>query len=213
MGRRIQYRRLPKPEPDEFQERTFFTPKKVIIIAALWLLLLACLVAIGWNKYYQSQMEPLLAVCNSKWTDVETPYTASSGIHPAIGVTYNGTDAWVDNSTVPWLARAWSLNKTQVVVCSEPAELVFLERCPYVLRSNPNRIAGYIDRSYWVQEVKLVEAKTGRTITTHTFVGNAPRACRETEYFDNDDPAFALKGAPIPASTIQKWGQEHLVIQ
>jgi hypothetical protein len=96
----------------------------------------------------------------------------------------------------------------------EETEMIFLESCPYTSwTDHSGQIVHRIDRYYYVQNARLLEAKTGRTIATHTFAGKAPRSCGNTELLDADKSASTLKGPQISISDVQQWLRPHLIIE
>lgn len=214
MGRRIKYRPVTAPPTAEPKlNQPFFTTQTIIIIAAVWMIIVAAIVGVGYflmqNRNFQTEFAPLLAVCQSRAANVNSTYTPSSGIHPTITVKSDSEESQLSTAFIPRSARAQSLAETQVVLCIKEAELIFIEQCPY----GDRRIEHRIYRYYYVQEAELKEAKTGRTITAHTFSGSAPRTCKETEYFREDEEVTTLKGAPIAAAQVQKWVQSHVIVR
>ena len=177
------------------------------------MIIVAAIVALGYflmqSRNFQTEFAPLLAVCQGRAANVSSTYTPSSGIHPTITVESDSEESWLSTAFIPRSARAQSLTETQVVLCIKEAELVFIEQCRYGDRRVTNRIYRY----YYVQEVQLREAKTGRTITAHTFSGSAPRTCKETEYFRDDEGVTTLKGDPISTAQVQKWVQSHVIVR
>ena len=49
---------------------------------------------------------------------------------------------------------------------------MFIERCPYTDQDDPQTIM-VIDRYYYKQQARLVEAKTGRVIAVQTLTGKS----------------------------------------
>ena len=217
MGRRLSYRPVGPPPEQHRLDGPFFTNQLIIAIAAIVLLILIVIVGVAYffiqNQNLQKEFGPLLTVCQGYRADAASTYTASPGPHPAVAVESSSGKPQLDTWLIPRPARAQSLAETQLVLCLEKAELIYLESCPYTSRTDRGRVTHRLDRYYYVQEARLIEAKTGRAIDTHTFAGQAPRACDKTEYFKPDEPISTLKGPLISTTSVQQWLQPHLVVK
>ncbi len=194
--------------------------KAIITIAVVWMLALAALV-LGVYLFRQGRKQstefaPLIDVCRGKWVNGAATYSASPGKHPAVAIR-DSDDGWqIDSSLIfgliPGEAVAQSMAETQAVLCVGKMQAIFIERCPYSMRNDAGVIK-VIDRYYYKQEARLVEAKTGRLIAVQNFTGNSPEACGKTEMFSKNDKVVHSTGSEVPQSAITKWAQKHLVIK
>lgn len=194
--------------------------KAIITIAVVWMLALVALV-LGVYLFRQDQKQnteftPLIEVCRGKWVSGASPYSASSGKHPAVAIRDSADGLELDSSLlfglIPGEAAAQSLAETQAVLCVGKMQAIFIERCPYSMQNDAGVIK-VIDRYYYKQEARLVEAKTGRLIAVQNFTGNSPESCSKTEMFSKDDKVVHSTGSEVPESAITKWAQKHLVIK
>lgn len=218
MGRRLSYGPVGLPPEKQKQDDPLFTNQIIIAIAAVVLLILLGIVGVAYfffqNRNLQKEFGPLLTVCQGYRAEGGSTYTPSPGPHPAIAVENSSGEPRLDTWLIPQAARAQSLAETQLVLCLEKAELIYIDSCRYTTQTDGGgRATNRIDRYYYVQEARLLEAKTGRPIDTHTFAGQSPRACDETEYFKTDETISTLEGPPISTATVQQWLQPHLIIK
>ena len=218
MGRRIRYRPVATPTEEQRQNDTFFTTQTIIAIAVIWTLVLVVIVGVVYflrsSRNFQTEFEPLLAVCRGSWVSESPLYASNPGLHPAVAVKNSSGETWLDTSFIPRAARSQSLAETELVLCMEEAELVLLESCPYTTWTDRGgQIVHRIDRYYYVQDAKLMAAKTGHTIAVNTFTGRAPRECGDTEIFNADEPVSRLEGPLISITSVQQWLQPHLIIE
>lgn len=221
MGRRIPYRGGPSEEQIGVTLRGGggpLTQNTLLTIAFVWALALVVLVLVGYfmmqNRKFQNEFAPLVEVCRGKWVDSASPYKNTPGTHPAVGVTLNSGKFQLDQYFIPREARARSLAETQVVLCLDEVQEVFIESCPYFPVNNPGAQAtNAVERYYYKQEARLVEVKTGRLITRQAFTGKSPHYCTETEWFSKDKRTIKLTGTPISTTEVQRWVRSHLIIQ
>jgi hypothetical protein len=218
MGRRIRYR--PNALQQEFvvvgaRENKFLTPQTIAIIGVVWVVVLVVMVAGGYflmqHRKFQNEFAPVVDVCQGKRINEASIYSPAPGKHLAVAVT-NSSSGWqLDSYFIPGEVLAQSLAETQLVLCVEKAETVFIERCPYTIDNA--RYTHAIERYYRKQDARLVEAKTGRVVYVQTFTGSSPRYCHETERFSKDDKIETLVGSEVSAKDIRNWVSSHLIIQ
>lgn len=220
MGRRIRYR--PNRSVEQFPgvERRrpggFWTQQTLVIIGLIWGVLLVAIVAAAFflmeNRKFQNQFAPLVDVCNGKWVNVSSTYSATPGTHPAVAVT-NSSGAWtLDRRFLPGNVSAQSLEETQVVLCVGNVYEIFIESCTYIDPDDPRRRRSYVERYYNQQQARLIEAKTGRVITEQTFTGKSAHYCYEKEWFQENKNVKKLPGTPISEDDIVRWAMSHLSI-
>lgn len=226
MGRRIQYRPgrqptyLPGMEP-VVEKRT--NPNVIIILAVVGVLVLlgagVCGFIVIQDRRFQSEFSPLVDVCRGKRVDAASIYTPAPGKHLAVAVK-TGSKGWeldaqlvpLDIYLIPSEAKAQPLAETQTVLCLGPMQEVHIERCPYGEWEGPHQVSAVVDRYYYQQEAKLIEAKTGRVITTQRFTGNSPEACPKTQLFGNEK-TVKLMGSEVALQDVHNWTRTHLIIK
>jgi hypothetical protein len=220
MGRRIRYRPNPIQEfaviDEQTQEDSFLTPKIIVTIAAVWIVGLVMVVLAGYllmqYRKFQSELAPLADVCQGKWINAASPYSLTPGQHAAVAVR-NSSGGWqLDPLFFFGEVSPGSLANTELVLCLEPVQEVFIESCPYGSESDPH-VTNTVERYYYKQDVRLVEAKTGRVITVQTFTGKSPRYCDKTEIFRKSEKTKKLVGTEIANSDIRSWVSPHLYIK
>ena len=186
------------------------------MIAGGFVLVLVLVVAGGvllmQTRQFNKEFAPMTDVCRGKQISAAPRYTNNTSIHPAVGVE-NGTNGWdLDNRFIPSEARAESVAETQLVLCLGKVEDIFIESCPYTDLNNPRGpIIGRIERYYYKQDARLIEAKTGRVVSRQTFTGKSARLCKEVERLPGDGRNVILKGTRIPQDEIYRWAQSQLV--
>ncbi|MBE7551822.1 MAG: hypothetical protein HS126_12205 [Anaerolineales bacterium] len=219
MGRRIRYRPNPIQEfavLEKTREDSFLTPKIIVTIAAVWIVGLVVVVLAGYllmqYRKFQNEFAPLADVCQGKWVNAASPYSVTPGDHPAVAVRNSSGEWQLDPLFFLGEVSSGSLTKTELVLCLEPIQEVFIESCPYSSRNDPN-VTLKVERYYYKQDVRLVEAKTGRVITVQTFTGKSPRYCDKTEIFGRSEKTKKLEGTEIANSDIRSWALPHLYIK
>ncbi len=222
MGRRIRYR--PRPSQEQIpvvgrgREDTPLTSKTIVTIAVVGILVLVMIVLGGYfflqNRKFQNEFAPLVDVCRGKRVNVASTYSPKPGKHPAVAVRSTSSGLELDRYLIPGEALAQSFAETQAVLCMGKVQEVFIESCPYTTQDGPGaQVTNTVERYYYKQEAKLIEAKTGRVITLETFTGKSPHYCHETERFRKDEKVLKLKGSQISDVDVQKWVQSHLIIE
>ncbi|HXV98973.1 MAG TPA: hypothetical protein VEC93_11175 [Anaerolineae bacterium] len=217
MGRRIRYR--PNALEEQFvvagrpRDNTFLTPQTIVTIAVVWVVVLVVIVAGGYflmqNRKFQNEFAPMVDVCQGKRINEASTYSPTPGKHPAVSAT-NSSSGWqLDSYFIPGEVLAQSLAETELVLCVEKAETIFIERCPYGETSYTHAL----ERYYRKQDARLVEAKTGRVVSVQTFTGSSPRYCHEKERFSEDDKIETLVGSEVSPKEIRGWVSSHLIIQ
>jgi hypothetical protein len=195
---------------------TFLTPKTIAIIGVVWVLGLVVLVLAGYlfmqYRKFQNEFAPLADVCRGKWVNTASAYSSTLGDHAAVAVKNSSTGWQADPLFFLGNGSPGSLAQTELVLCMEPVQQVFIESCPYQSRNDPN-VTLTVERYYYKQDVRLVEAKTGRVITVQTFTGKSPRYCDKTEIFSKSEKTKKLLGTEIADSDIRSWASPHLYIK
>jgi hypothetical protein len=194
--------------------------KTIITVAVVWMLALIVMVLGVYlfreERKNKTEFAPLVDVCRGKWVSEASLYSPTPGRHPAVAVRDTADGLQLDSSLIfgliPGEAQAQSLAETQVVLCVGKMQAIFIERCPYTMTDNSGVIK-VIDRYYYKQEARLVEAKTGRVVAVQNFTGNSPDYCGKTEWFSKNDKLVHLTGSEVPESAVSKWAQAHLVIK
>lgn len=216
MGRRIRYRPNPIQEfavIEKTREDSFLTPKVIVTIAAVWIVGLVVVVLAGYflmqYRKFQNEFAPLADVCQGKWINAASPYSLTPGQHAAVAVRNSSGEWQLDPLFFFGEVSPGSLTKTELVLCLEPVQEVFIESCSYGSPSDPHTV----ERYYYKQDVRLVEAKTGRVITVQTFTGKSPRYCDKTEIFHKSEKTKKLEGTAIANSDIRSWTSPHLYIK
>lgn len=219
MGRRIRYRPNAIQEfavLEKTREDSFLTSKMIVTIAAVWIVGLVVVVLVGYffmqYRKFQNEFAPLADVCRGKWVNAASPYSLTPGQHAAVAVRNSSGEWQLDPLFFFGEASLGSLAKTELVLCLEPVQEVFIESCPYISRNDPN-VTLKVERYYYKQDDRLVEAKTGRVITVQTFTGKSPRHCDKTEIFGRDEKTKKLEGTAIANSDIRSWASPHLNIK
>jgi hypothetical protein len=216
MGRRIRYRPNSIQEfaiLEETQGDGFLTPKVIMTIAVVWIVGLVVVVLAGYllmqYRKFQNEFVPLTDVCQGKWINAAAPYSLTPGQHAAVAVRNSSGEWQLDPLFFLGDASPGSLARTELVLCMEPVQEVFIESCPY---GSPGDVHT-VERYYYKQDVRLVEAKTGRVITVQTFTGKSPRHCDKTEIFRGSEKTKKLEGTEIANSDIRSWVSPHLNIK
>jgi hypothetical protein len=218
MGRRIRYR--PNALEEQIvivgaRENKFLTPQTIVTIAVIWVVVLVVIVAGGYflmqNRKFQNEFAPMVDVCQGKRVNGASTYSPTPGKHPAVAVNHSSAGWQLDSHFIPGEVLAQSPAETQLVLCLEKVETIFIERCPYT--TDNSRYTNAVERYYRKQDARLVEAKTGRVVYVQTFTGSSPRYCHETEWFSKDEKIETLVGSEISADDVRKWVSSHLVIQ
>jgi len=208
--------RKPKVPPRRHPPQNAAERYKVFIIGGVIMLNLALIIAVSafamQSQQYQQEFGPIVDVCRGEWVRAAARYSNNSSIHPAIGVE-KGANGWeLDNGLIPRQARAQSMPETELVLCLGKVEDIFIESCPYTDLDNPRGpVIGRIERYYYKQEARLIEASTGRVVSQQTFTGKSARLCKEIERLPSDGSTVTLKGTSIPRDQIQRWVESELI--
>lgn len=220
MGRRIRYRPTLSEEQiaelGRAQEDTFWRPNIIITIAVVWVLVLVVIVGVGFllmqNRKFQHEFAPLVDVCRGKWVSGASSYSSTSAKHPAVAVRNSSAGWQLDGYLIPGEVSAQSLAETEMVLCMGTVQEIFIERCPYVSESD-SRVTLVVERYYYKQEARLLEAKTGRVTTIQTFTGKSPRYCEKSEWFVGGEKTKKLVGSDISDSDVRSWVLSHLLAE
>ncbi|MEM7348208.1 MAG: hypothetical protein AAF485_28595 [Chloroflexota bacterium] len=184
-----------------------------IIIIAVWSVCMVSFIAIAYfwmqSSQFREEFDPLIAVCRGERVNVNVSYSSVRGIHPAMGVTQTSSGFSLDTDLILDQALTSALADTQAVLCLGTAEEVYIESCPYGNGRNPD---AYIERYYYKQQARLVDAKTQRVIAEQTFTGNSPKHCEEEEWFSEDETVVRLKGSSVDTDDVRGWAATHLII-
>jgi hypothetical protein len=193
------------------------TPKTIITILAVWLAVLLVLVLGGFliiqNKRFYTDFAPLTGVCQGKPANVAAMYSSTSGQHPTIGVKKDSTGWQLYTGVVPGGVVAGSFAETQLVVCIGEAQEVFIEYCEYTTQENGRYATNILERYYYKQEVKIIDAKTGRVVALQVFNGAAPPYCHGQERFSQGQATRKSMGDKISDSEIIKWVKPYASIK
>ena len=187
-----------------------------IILGLVSVLLVACvagvvLIYIQTSKT-QEQFAPLLESCRGNTVSQAAAYTDTPGNHPAMGVMKSKLGLRIYTYIVPDEVLAASVAEAQLVLCATEAEEVLIERCPYATKNEKGAEAtNVVERYYYQQEVKLVEAKTGRTIASETLRGKDPRECLKQETFLKGQETVKVKGQEISSRDLQEWIRPYVI--
>lgn len=215
MGRRIRYR--PGVSSGPFvgagggREGISWTdPRMIFTIVVVWVLVLVGIVLVGYfilqYRKFQTEFGPLAEVCRGRGANVTSTYTPTQGKHPAVAATEDSGGWQLDMYFIPGKLAAQSMAETQAVLCLGKVQKIFVESCAYE--------DGYVvERYYYKQDVKLVEAKTGRVISVQSFTGRSASTCDEVEVFNKDRKTKRSMGTEIPTDQIQDWAATHLYIE
>ncbi len=108
----------------------------------------------------------------------------------------------------PAFSKEWgsgSIEDTQLVACVLE-DTVKIESCKYVAVQDAQRTASIV-REQWRATITLVEAKTGKTVTTWTIDGRLPPACPQLGEFGlkYGEDRQTLIGDLIPLNEIEGW--------
>lgn len=188
MGRRIRYRPNAIQEfavLEKTREDSFLTSKMIVTIAAVWIVGLVVVVLVGYffmqYRKFQNEFAPLADVCRGKWVNAASPYSLTPGQHAAVAVRNSSGEWQLDPLFFFGEASLGSLAKTELVLCLEPVQEVFIESCPYISRNDPN-VTLKVERYYYKQDDRLVEAKTGRVIRCRPLPANHRATATRQKY-------------------------------
>jgi len=106
--------------------------------------------------------------------------------------------AWSDELPIEWLPAV--VEETQLVICVAEESEIKIETCHYYGPS--------IKRYRYELDVRLREAKTGKTVAVTTLHGSWPRACEHTESYW----LTRLEGSHISFDQVQEWLSEYAVM-
>ena len=155
-------------------------------------------------------IEPLKAVCTGQSAGVAGAgdFAAGPGVHPVMVFrTLNAANYNRDTrvGTGDWSPK--SLAETQLVACTDDSS-VKVEECPYTSKTTGN--TSTLFRYQNQVKIRLIAAKTGQTVATHTLMGTEPRECMDTETFSSGATSMTLSGESVPVSQIQTWLRPHV---
>jgi hypothetical protein len=163
---------------------------------------------------FHGDVTPLIDVCDG-WPDSRAAaYVASEkGTHLAIGAE-RGEATWqVSMWYIPWQAEARVLEETELVLCIEPVERVFIESCAYYARGD-RQPSHWIHRYYNRQQAKIVSAKTGQILSSRTFTSeNSGRGCRQQERFKSSNKVSEIDGTPISGAEVSAWVSSYALVE
>lgn len=182
-----------------------------VLMVKLMIIVIAAVLLVQ-NQQYEQDFAPMIDVCRGKRVSAASRYSTKASIHPAIGVE-RGSSGWnLDNQFIPRQARTQSITETQLVLCMGRVEDIFIESCPYYNLDNPTGpIIGRIERYYYKQEGRLIEASTGRVVSKRTFTGKSARLCKQIEKLPRDGRTVVLKGTGIPKDDVYNWVESQLI--
>jgi hypothetical protein len=128
------------------------------------------------------QRDAILPACLGEGVDQAAIYNPDQpGIHPLRAVTTGSSpNRWDKNIPADWLAE--SVNDLELVICIDDEVEKEIERCEYIGKGNL-----FVTRHQHKRTVRLVEAKTGTMVATHTFFGPLPRECNDIEFFSTSE--------------------------
>jgi hypothetical protein len=139
----------------------------------------------------------LLAAC-SKGTPIPEAAKYAGTVH-ALVVVYSGDTAWILDNDVydinaKWYSDDWP-GPIQLVVCDGLAQEVKVGSCGTYTRTSDGAL-GEIVRYRNFEVVRVVVAKTGKTLQSKTFSGNTPTCATSIYDVDNRDsnPPWKISG-------------------
>jgi len=132
------------------------------------------------------------------------PYAGRA--HPLVVV-----DEWGDLDPISfginakWFDGAWP-GPIQLVVCVSPEQQVLLESCGMYSRASDGA-QGEIDLYRNFKLVRVVVAKTGKTLQSKTFYGDTPTCATSISGVDNpdDSPPWILSGTYADTDQINAY--------
>jgi len=125
-------------------------------------------------------------------------YTSGSEFYPVIILSENGmAHSW--QRSLPDEFKPLAIQSTQLVVCVGEEKELKIETCKYTPPPD-------IDRYLYQVTVKLVEARTGRTVVIKEIRGNPPRECRQSESIST----VRLDGEQVTYGQFETWLMEYI---
>jgi hypothetical protein len=145
------------------------------------------------------QVESALAnVCTGQGVSEAAAYARGEAPHPIVLLSESGEHhAWSDGLPAEWYPAG--VSDVQLVACIGTETEQTIEVCHY----NGPDITRYTNQL----TVRLVEARTGRTLASQTFTGDPPRECRHSEDYD----LTRLEGPEIDLSVVQGWLSNYVL--
>jgi hypothetical protein len=150
----------------------------------------------------------LAAVC-AKGTPILGAAKYAGTVHPLV-VLYRGDTAWtLDSGTYDintrWDSYDWP-GPIQLVVCVSPEQQVLLESCGMYSRASDGA-QGEIDLYRNFKLVRVIVAKTGKTLQSKTFYGDTPTCATSISGVDNpdDSPPWILSGTYADTDQINSY--------
>jgi len=138
------------------------------------------------------------SVCVGQGVEAAASYTPGPGKHPLV-ILYDESGLvhyWNNNVPAAW--QPMGIRFTELVVCVSEGEQI-VEVCgPYY---SGGQRAPDITRYRYTATIRLVAAKTGRTVATRTFYGSYPRQCSSSEPYW----LTRLEGSTITFSDVEDW--------
>ena len=187
---------------------------RILMIAGGFVLILVLMIVggvlLGQSRQFEEDFAPMIDVCRGQRVSEAAPYLKKAGKHPAVGVIFGSDGLELGNYYIPRSVRAQSIAETELVLCLDKPQDVFIESCPYYDPDRPN-VNKTVERYYYKQEARLIVAKTGQVISKEAFTGKSARNCRETEYFSENEYVMKLKGTSISSADIERWVQAKLI--
>ncbi len=146
----------------------------------------------GLTENQKAIVEELSEVCSGVGKENASLLTGESRIHPIVLVDSSGNlNEWTEFMPSEWWPG--SADDTELVVCLNDEEPVLLQTCTY--------FGSDVKRYQYQKEIRLVKARTGKSVGTFTMYGTLPRECRGTESSD----LTTLTGDNINFGVFQNW--------
>ena len=170
------------------------TPLLLTIILALY-------IYVGQGRPSEDILTAMATVCQGNGVPQAAAYVSGHSPHPIVLINESNETGTKANGWPSQLPHAWrpsQIDSTELVVCVGEKQEEIYQTCPY-------EDGRSVIRYQSTREVMLVEARTGKVITSETFRGNPAHACDKVVGFKPEEMAIGHYGTPVSLSQIVSW--------
>ncbi|MGB8643972.1 MAG: hypothetical protein WCF84_01950 [Anaerolineae bacterium] len=180
-------------------EKRIRTPLKTLVlvwVVSTVVIFLGLFIYLRLNRPSDEILQAMSVVCQGQAAQQAAPYANGRQPHTIVLLNEDGkSHAWTGRIPIEW--RPDRVGATELVACVSEGQKT-IQTCSYIG-------GGSVSRVQHLAQIRLLEAYTGKWVSSGTLFGDIPAQCNESESFGQGKGSKTFEGSSVSETQVIEW--------